>query len=349
MIKKDLRSMYYEELKEEIEAIGEKSFRAKQIYPFLFRGIRSLREIGNIPKTLIEKLEQRCFVSKTEIFQVLHSKLDGTRKYLFELGDGHIVEGVLMEYHHGYSVCISSQVGCRMGCGFCASTIDGLVRNLTAGEMIGQVLAIEGDLGGRISNIVLMGSGEPLDNFDQLLRFLRVVHQEEGLNIGYRHITVSTCGIVPKIYELAELGMPINLAISLHETDRKKRAQLMPVEKAYSTPSLLEAARAYAEKSGRRVTFEYALIRGVNDDADTARELAALLRGMLCHVNLIPLNPVEERSYRASDTRSVEGFKNILKRAHIETTVRRQMGRDIRGACGQLRRRVMTEEKRVMP
>lgn len=346
MIKKDLRSLCYEELKDEIIAIGEKPFRAKQIYPFIFKGIRSLHEIGNIPKALIEKLEERCFFSKVEIFRVLHSKLDGTRKYLFELGDGHIVEGVLMKYHHGYSVCISSQVGCRMGCGFCASTIDGLVRNLTAGEMIGQILAIQGDLGSRISNIVLMGSGEPLDNFEELVRFLRVVHEEEGLNIGYRHITVSTCGVVPKIYELADLQMPINLAISLHETDRMKRAQLMPVEKAYSTPSLLEAARAYADRSGRRVTFEYALIRGVNDDADTARRLATMLKGLLCHVNLIPLNPVQERSYQASDLRSVEAFRKILKEAHIETTVRRQMGRDISGACGQLRRRVMTEEKR---
>lgn len=346
-MKADLRGLLFEELKELVESLGEKSFRAKQIYPFLFqKGITDLKEIGNIPKVLIEKLEEAAEISTVKVHQVLRSKLDGTRKYLFALQDDNIVEGVLMQYHHGYSACISSQVGCRMGCTFCASTIDGLVRNLTASEMIGQLIAMQQEAGIRISNIVLMGSGEPLDNFDELMRFLKVVHEEEGLNIGYRHITVSTCGIVPKIRMLADSKMPINLAISLHETDPVRRKALMPIEKSYDTNSLLEAARYFADRTGRRVTFEYALIKGVNDDEETARSLSKLLRGILCHVNLIPLNPVEEKSYRSSNPKSVERFRQILKDNHIEATLRREMGRDINGACGQLRRSVINTETR---
>lgn len=343
-MKVDLRECTLEQVKALVVEVGEKPFRAKQIYPFLFRGIGSLSEIGNIPKKLIEKMEAISYISTVEVHQVLTSKLDGTKKYLFRLADGNIIEGVLMEYRHGYSACISSQVGCRMGCSFCASTLDGLVRNVTAGEMIGQILAMQKDSGQRISNIVLMGSGEPFDNFDHLKKFLTVVHEEEGLNIGYRHITVSTCGIVPRIDELAEMGIPINLAISLHEINSQKRALLMPVENAYDSVSLLEAARRYAQKTGRRVTFEYALIRGINDDEQTAKKLANLLRGMLCHVNLIPLNPVEEKSYRATDSRKTESFCTILKEKGVQATVRREMGRDINGACGQLRRRVVSSE-----
>lgn len=344
-MKTDLRELCFEELKELVVRVGEKAFRAKQIYPFLFKGIESLHEIGNIPKALIDKLDEVSTISKVRICHVLHSKLDDTRKYLFVLEDGNIVEGVLMRYHHGYSVCISSQVGCRMGCRFCASTIDGLVRNLTASEMLGQITVIQREAGLRISNIVLMGSGEPLDNFENLMRFLKVVHEEEGLNIGYRHITVSTCGIVPKIRELADSKIPINLAVSLHETDSAKRADLMPIEKSYDTSLLLQAAKYFVEKTGRRVTFEYALIKGVNDDEKTAHSLAKLLRGMLCHVNLIPLNPVKEREYRSSNAKSVARFQEILRENRIEATLRREMGRDINGACGQLRRSVINTRK----
>lgn len=345
-MKQDLRALSLEELKALIVQLGERAYRAKQIYPYIFKGIKSLEEIGNIPKKLITALNEHSEISTVDIYRVLHSAKDATRKYLFRLGDGNIVEGVLMQYHHGYSVCISSQVGCRMGCSFCASTIDGLLRNLSAGEMIGQVIAMQQDLGKRIANIVLMGSGEPLDNFENLMQFLKVVHEQEGLNIGYRHITVSTCGIVPKIYELAKANLPINLAVSLHETEPAKRALLMPVERAYDTASLIQAARYYADATGRRVTFEYALIHGVNDDEQTARNLAKLLKGMLCHVNLIPLNKVKERSYQASDQRRIEAFRRILSQSHIEATLRREMGQDISGACGQLRRSVIEKEEK---
>ncbi len=340
IMKLDILSLTFRELEEEIIKIGEPKFRAKQIYPRLFQGISSFDEIGNIPKTLKEKLNENLYISKVSVYKVLISELDGTRKYLLRLDDKNIIEAVLMKYKHGLSICISSQVGCLMGCSFCASTIDGLIRNLTAGEMIGQILAVQDDVNERISNVVMMGSGEPLDNFDNVVKFLDIVNQKDSLNIGYRHITVSTCGVVPKINELANLGYPINLAISLHETTHEKRKKIMPVEKAYSIDTVLEAARNYANTTKRRVTFEYALIQGVNDDKQDANRLSKLLKGMLCHVNLIPVNSVEERTYKRPDKASIDRFVGILRSNNIEVTVRREMGKDINGACGQLRRSV---------
>jgi len=336
-MKKDLKGLTFEELKELISSIGEKPFRAKQIYPFIFKGIESIDEIGNIPKTLKEKLKEISYISSSKIFQKFESKIDSTKKYLIELDDKNIVETVLMEYRHGLSICISSQVGCRMGCKFCASTIDGLVRNLLPGEMLGQILSVQKDIGKRISNIVIMGSGEPFDNYDNFVQFLKVVHEEEGLNVGYRHITVSTCGIVPKIYEFADLNLPVNLAISLHETNQAKREELMPVGKAYSIKEVIDSAKYYTQKTKRRITFEYSLIKGVNDSKKDAEDLSSLLKGMLCHVNLIPVNNIKERDFKKPDIKSSQEFNNILKNKNIESTIRREMGKDINGACGQLR------------
>ncbi len=337
-MKIDVRSLTFNELESKIMELGEPKFRAKQIYSFGFKGIASFDEIGNIPKTLKQKLNEELYISKVSIHKVLVSQLDGTRKYLLKLEDDNIIEAVLMKYKHGFSICISSQVGCKMGCTFCASTIDGLVRNLTAGEMIGQILTVSEDIGERISNVVMMGSGEPMDNFQNVIQFLKVVHEEDSLNIGYRHITISTCGIVPKIYELADMLYPINLAISLHETTTEKRKRIMPIEKAFDMDKLIEAARFYANKTSRRVTFEYALIKGINDSSEDARRLATLLKGMLCHVNLIPVNSIEESIYTKPDKDTISNFQTILKNNYIEATVRREMGKDINGACGQLRR-----------
>lgn len=339
-MKIDLKSMKFNELEDMIVSLGEKKFRAAQIYPNIFKNIKSIDDINNIPKSLKEKLSDHVYISDCSIYQKLESKIDDTKKYLLELDDKNIVEAVLMKYKHGYSICISSQVGCRMGCSFCASTIDGLVRDLTAGEMIAQIMAVQADIGERISNVVIMGSGEPFDNYDNLIRFLEVVHQALGLNIGYRHITVSTCGIVPKIYELAKLDIPVNLAISLHETDSDKRLLIMPVEKAYNMESVIKAARHYADTTKRRVTFEFAVIKGINDSKESALKLAKLLRGIMCHVNIIPVNPVKETSYKRPDEDSLYLFQKVLKENNINATIRREMGKDINGACGQLRRSV---------
>ncbi len=340
-MKIDARSLTFKELESKVIELGEPKFRAKQIYSHVFKGISSFDEIGNIPKALKQKLNEELYISRVSINKVLISQLDGTRKYLLELEDKNIIEAVLMKYKHGYSICISSQVGCEMGCSFCASTIGGLVRNLTPGEMMGQILAVSADIGERVSNVVMMGSGEPLDNFENVIQFLKVVHEEDSLNIGYRHITISTCGIVPKIYQLGEIGFPINLAISLHETTTDKRKKIMPIEKAFSIEKLIEAARDYANKTSRRVTFEYALIKDINDSPEDAHRLASLLKGILCHVNLIPVNSVEERAYTRPDKAVINNFQTILKNNYIEATLRREMGKDINGACGQLRRSIV--------
>lgn len=339
-MKIDLKSMKFNELEDMIISMGEKKFRAAQIYPNIFKNIKSIDDINNIPKSLKEKLSTLVYISDCRIYQKLESKIDGTKKYLLELEDKNIVEAVLMKYKHGYSICISSQVGCRMGCSFCASALDGLVRNLTAGEMISQIIAVQADIGERISNVVIMGSGEPFDNYDNLIGFLEVVHQPLGLNIGYRHITVSTCGIVPKIYELAKLDIPVNLAISLHETDSEKRLLIMPVEKAYNMEEVIKAAKYYADTTKRRVTFEFAVIKGINDSKESALKLAKLLKGIMCHVNIIPVNPVKETDYKRPDEDSLYLFQKVLKENNINATIRREMGKDINGACGQLRRSV---------
>lgn len=334
-----LKNFTEEELKEYIKSIGEKAFRATQIYGWIYKGAKVFSDMKNIPKSLQEKLEELAYIGNLDIDLKLISKLDGTRKYLFSLNDGNIIESVMMEYEHGVTVCISNQVGCRMGCRFCASTIDGLVRNLEPWEILDQIIKIQEDIGKRVSNIVLMGSGEPLDNFDNTKQFLKLVNDKNGLNIGYRHITLSTCGVVPKMYELADLEIPINLALSLHSPYDESRKEIMPIANAYSIKEVIDACKYYIKKTNRRVTFEYSLIKGVNDSQEDAKKLASLLKGMLCHVNLIPINKVEERDYEKPDKTYIYKFRDNLQKENIPATIRREMGADISGACGQLRRK----------
>lgn len=342
--KTDIKSMNLTELTAWVEALGEKKFRAKQIYEWLHKKqASSFEEMTNFPKSLIEKLREQCVLVSLKKEAVQISKLDGTRKYLFALSDGNVIESVLMRYKHGNSVCISSQVGCRMGCRFCASTLDGLVRGLAPSEMLDQIYQIGKDIGERISNVVVMGTGEPMDNFENLLKFIELLTDENGLNISQRNLTVSTCGIVPKMRELAEKKLAITLALSLHASNQKKRKELMPVANRYEIGEVVEACRYYFAQTGRRVTFEYSLVAGVNDTAEDARELAALIHGMNCHVNLIPVNPIKERNYRQPDAHAVLAFKNKLEKYGINVTIRREMGRDIDGACGQLRKRYMAD------
>lgn len=342
MGKKDLKSMDYEELQSEMKSIGEKAFRGKQIYQWLHEKLADgPQDMTNLPAALRERLEGEYDCTRLQIVDVLTSGIDGTQKYLFRLSDGNVIESVLMKYHHGNSVCISSQAGCRMGCRFCASTLNGLTRNLLPGEMLDQVYQIQKYSGERVSNLVVMGTGEPLDNYDNLLRFLQMLSDEHGLHISQRNITVSTCGIVPRIYELADCHLQITLALSLHATTQEKRKQLMPVANKYELQEVLAACRYYFEQTGRRLTFEYSLVGGVNDTDQDVRELAALVGGMNCHVNLIPVNPIKERDFVQSKASVVNGFKTKLEKCGINATIRREMGRDIGGACGQLRKSYM--------
>lgn len=341
--KMELRGQTIEALESLCQNIKVPKFRAKQIFKWVNKGVRTFEEMTDLSKDLRGVLEAHAYIGSGEIVQVLSSEADGTQKYLFKLRDGNVIESVLMRYKHGNSVCVSTQVGCLMGCTFCASTIGGMVRNLTAGEILGQILDIQNNIGERVSNLVLMGSGEPLDNFDEVVKFIEIVNHKEGLNVSQRHITLSTCGIVPKIYALAELKLQITLAISLHSADNEERSELMPVNRSYPIEKLLEACDYYTEKTGRRITYEYALILGKNDKEEKAKALAKRLKGKLCHVNLIPINDVKERGYKASDNNSIERFKNILKQSGIETTVRRELGSDINAACGQLRKSHMDE------
>ena len=299
----------------------------------------------NLSAAFREKLAEKYPMAIPECVQMQVSKLDGTRKFLFRLSDGNVVESVWMEYHHGNSVCISTQVGCRMGCRFCASTLGGWIRNLKPSEMLEQIYQIQRIMGKRISNIVLMGTGEPMDNYDAVVRFIRLVSHEKGLNISQRNITVSTCGIVPKIREFAEEGLNVTLALSLHAPTDEKRRALMPIANKYSLREVLEACRYYYDKTGRRLTFEYSLVGGQNDSQEDARELASLLKGLNCHVNLIPVNPIKERDYVQSGQKVIEAFKNKLEKYKINVTIRREMGRDIDGACGQLRKSYMDKKE----
>lgn len=334
----DIKSMTLTELKELMTELGEKPFRAKQIYSWLHEHLAaSWEEMTNLPKSLKQKLEAYP-ITTLETVDVQISKTDGTRKYLFRLSDGNMIESVLMKYKYGNSVCISSQAGCRMGCRFCASTIGGLARNLLPSEMLDQIYRIQASIGERVSNVVVMGSGEPLDNYDNLLRFIHILTEEGGLHLSQRNLTVSTCGLVPKMYELAEENLQITLAISLHASNQAKRAELMPIANKYSINEVLEACRNYFEKTGRRLTFEYSLVGGKNDTKEDAEELAHLIKGLNCHVNLIPVNPIKERDYVQSDKKVIENFKNKLEKYQINVTIRREMGRDIDGACGQLRK-----------
>lgn len=342
----DIKSMNLAELTELVASIGEKAFRAKQLYQWLHvKQVYAFDDMTNLSKAFREKLNEVSFITDLKQEQVQISQIDGTRKYLFLLEDGNVIESVLMRYKHGNSVCISSQVGCRMGCRFCASTLDGLVRGLRPSEMIDQIYKIGQDIGERISNVVVMGTGEPMDNYDNLLKFITLLTDENGLNISQRNLTVSTCGIVPRMRQLADEKLSITLALSLHASNQKKRLELMPVANKYDIHDVIDACKYYFDQTGRRVTFEYSLVGGVNDTDEDARELSQLIHGMNCHVNLIPVNPIKERDYVQSNAAVIAAFKNKLEKNGINVTVRREMGRDIDGACGQLRKRYINENK----
>ena len=341
----DIKSMTMEELKIQMQQMGQKAFRSTQLFQWMHQKLaRNYDQMHNLGVALIEQLKAEQPLICVNAVEVLTSLEDGTKKFLFELADGNIVESVWMKYKFGNSVCISSQVGCRMGCRFCASTIDGLVRSLTASEMLDQIYAITLLTGEKVSNVVIMGSGEPLDNYDNLLRFLYIITDENGLNISARNITVSTCGLVPKMLSLADEKLQITLALSLHAPTNDKRRELMPIANRYKLDDVIDACRYYFEKTGRRITFEYSLVAGKNDTKTDAEELTRLIRGMNCHVNLIPVNPIKERDYKESTGAAIQAFKNKLEKNGINVTIRREMGRDINGACGQLRRSYMYKE-----
>lgn len=344
--KVDLKSMNLAEMTEFIVSIGEKPFRAKQVYQWIHeKQADSFDEMTNISKKMRESLADAGYLTTLKKEEVQISKLDGTRKYLFQLEDGNVIESVLMRYKHGNSVCISSQVGCRMGCRFCASTLDGLVRGLRPAEMLDQIYQIGKDIGERISNVVVMGTGEPMDNFDNLLRFIELLTDENGLHISQRNLTVSTCGIVPRMRKLADKKLQITLALSLHASNQEKRLSLMPVANKYDIHEVVDACRYYFDQTGRRVTFEYSLVGGVNDTDQDAEELCRLVKGMNCHINLIPVNPIKERDYVQSNAKVIAAFKNKLEKNGLAVTVRREMGRDIDGACGQLRKSYVDSHK----
>lgn len=345
VIKKiDIKSMSEEMLREYIQSLGEPKFRAKQIFTWLHKHLVSdFDAMTNLSLGLRERLKSECVITSLKQVEVRTSKIDATKKYLFQLPDGNIIESVWMKYEHGNSVCVSCQVGCRMGCTFCASTIDGLLRNLRAAEILEQVYLIQKLSGERVSNIVCMGAGEPMDNLDNVLQFIRTISSENGLHISQRNITVSTCGIVPKMRALAEEGLQITLALSLHAPKDEIRQKLMPIAKSYSIKEVLDACDYYFQKTGRRVSFEYSLVKGENDNLEEAKALCALIRGRNAHVNLIPVNPIKERDYQQSTPRAVLTFKEYLQKHRINVTIRREMGRDIDGACGQLRRHFLEE------
>lgn len=337
----DLKDLEYNELEKFLKDQNEPKFRAKQIFSWLQKGVTSFDEMTNLSKQTRENLSKVSCISTLKIKEKYTSKIDGTIKYLFELDDGNCIESVIMRYKHGITICISSQVGCRMGCRFCASTIGGLYRSLTAGEILNQVIFAQKDIGERISNIVMMGIGEPLDNYDNVIAFLHNVNHPDGLNIGYRHISLSTCGVVDKIYKLAEENLPITLSISLHAPNDEIRASIMPINTKFGVDELLTACRDYIKQTTRRISFEYSLIKGVNDSVNDAKELASKLRGMLCHVNLIPVNKVDERDYDKSSADDILRFQNKLISLGINATVRRELGSDISASCGQLRKKVL--------
>ncbi|MBS6196604.1 MAG: 23S rRNA (adenine(2503)-C(2))-methyltransferase RlmN [Clostridiales bacterium] len=344
----DIKSLYADELKEKMVSLGEPAFRGKQLYEWLHKkAAGGYEEMTNLSGSLREKLKEQEPLTCLEVVEVQTSKIDGTQKYLFRLRDGHVIESVWMRYKHGNSVCISSQVGCRMGCRFCASTIGGLTRNLLPSEMLDQIYRIQQITGERVSNVVVMGTGEPLDNYDNLIRFIRILSDEKGQNISQRNVTVSTCGIVPRIRQLAEEGLTITLALSLHAPNDEKRKELMPIAFKYSLEEVLPACKYYFDRTGRRLTFEYSLVGGKNDSEEDARQLAALIGGLNCHVNLIPVNPIKERDFVQSGKKVIENFKNKLEKYKINVTIRREMGRDIDGACGQLRKSYLDKRENL--
>ncbi len=342
MTKIDIKSLNLEELKELLVKLGDKPFRAEQIYEWLHvKQASGFEEMTNLSKGLREQLQEISEVTNLYMMDKLKSRGGETTKYLFRLWDDRVLESVLMKYHHGNSVCISSQVGCKMGCKFCASAIGGFERNLSTSEMLDQVYRIRKISGERVSNVVVMGTGEPLDNYDNLVKFIYMLTDENGLNISQRNITVSTCGLVDKIRALAEENLQITLALSLHAPNDRVRRQLMPIAERYNMEEAIEACDYYFEKTGRRITFEYSLVEGVNDFPEHAHELAKRIRGLNCHINLIPVNPIKERNYRQSEAGNIQNFKNILEKYRINVTIRREMGTDIDAACGQLRKSFM--------
>mgnify|MGYP002619720915 FL=1 len=338
MEKIDIRSLNYQELAEEVEALGLPKFRTDQIYSWLFeKGVRDFSEMSNLSKDLRQALDERFVIRNCTIDTKLCSRLDKTVKYLFELGKGEFVECVVMKYKYGYSICVSTQLGCKMGCKFCASAIGGFKRHLTASEILSEIYTAQSDLGIKISHIVLMGTGEPLDNYDNVMRFLELVTDEKGLNISMRHISLSTCGVVPRIYELAEKKLGLTLSISLHAPNDKIRSQTMPVNSKWNIEELLAACRYYTKVTSRRISFEYAMIDSFNDSVECAEELASRLSGMLCHINLIPVNNVRENNYERSNEKNIKRFISVLERHGLTVTVRRTLGSDINASCGQLR------------
>ena len=341
----NLKSLTQPELAAILKELGQPAFRAKQVFSWLHKGVRSYDEMTNLPKTLRDALAEKYPIHAPKVLRKQESQKDGTIKYLWQLSDGNCVETVLMRYHYGNTVCISTEVGCAMGCAFCASTIGGLVRRLEPFEMLDEVLFTQIDSGLPVSHIVLMGIGEPLDNFDNVMRFLELVNSPDGMNISMRHISLSTCGLIPKIDALAEKKLQISLAVSLHGPNNEKRSKVMPVNKAYPIEPLLDACRRYYDKTGRRIHFEYAMIDGLNDGEEDARELLRRLKGLGAHVNMIPLNHVEESPLKPSSRTAVARFQKILEDGGVTATVRRTLGSDIDASCGQLRRKYNKERK----
>jgi 23S rRNA (adenine2503-C2)-methyltransferase len=336
--KPDLLDLEYEEIVQETGKLGEKAFRAQQLWKWLYSGVMSFDEMKNLSKEFRSKLQDSYKIGGIQIAGLQESKTDGTKKYLFKLDDGNLIEGVFMKYHYGVSVCISTQVGCRMGCTFCASSTLGLVRNLTTGEMLAQILAMAAESKQRISHVVLMGIGEPFDNYDAVMSLLHRLNREDTLGISHRRMTVSSCGVVPGILRFADEQIPVNLSVSLHAPNDSIRSVTMPVSKKWSMDELLNACWIWVNKTGRRITFEYSLIEGVNDSVEHAKELSDRLKGKLCHVNLIPVNPIPDKDYRKTGKQQIERFLSVLERVGIAATVRRELGSDIEAACGQLRR-----------
>ena len=340
MEKLDIKSMFLEELETFIKELGQPKFRAAQIFKWLHEGVTDFDGMTNISKELREQLKEKAYIADVKIVKRLESKIDGTIKYVYELIDGEYIESVLMKYEHGYTVCISTQVGCRMGCSFCASGLNGLFRDLTASEMLAQIMAAERDNNIRVSNVVMMGMGEPLDNFENSVRFLKLVSNDKGMNIGLRHISLSTSGVVSGIKKLKDYNFPITLSISLHAPNDEIRSSMMPINKKWNVDALLTACKNYQKVTTRRISFEYALIEGVNDSEECAKELAQKLKGIMCHVNLIPANPVKENSFKKPDRNRILNFQKKLEVLGLNATVRRTLGSDIDASCGQLRRKV---------
>lgn len=341
----NLMDLSCDELKALAVELGQPAFRGKQIFDWIYGGAESFDDMTNLPKGFRQQLAEVSLLGGAKICEKYVSKIDETRKYLLQLNDGNFIESVLMKYEYGYTICVSSQVGCKMGCRFCASTLNGWSRNLSPGEIVSQVLCVQKDLGQRISNIVMMGIGEPLDNFENVLKFIELVNAPGGLNIGQRHISISTCGLADKIRELAEKKLQITLLLSLHAPDDERRSQIMPVNNRYKIAELMEVCDFYIEQTGRRISFEYTLISGVNDNLEEADKLARLVKGKLCHVNLIPVNKVKETGFDKSSRARIDEFRARLEKRGVSATVRREMGSDINAACGQLRNKKVNSEQ----